>query len=505
MAAFRKTHPDPSDRPFGGEWDWAKNGARLYPDRRFMEVDGDGVGEHFTFAAFSDRVDRVAGRLVAGGLTPGDRVAALLTDPLLAAELVFAAIRTGAVLVPVNHRLGREEVAHILQDAAPRVVITAPALRDRLPPSGPRGMQTWVVEREASGEDPLLGDPLPVAWLPGPDQVQSLIYTSGTTGRPKGAVLTLDQHWWNAIGSLLRLGHQPGDSWLLCMPLFHVGGQAILFRAAIAGCRVIVEPRFDAASVACWLASGEVTLASLVPTMLQRVLDAAAAPFSPSLRAILLGGAATPPALLQRGLAAGLPLVPTYGMTETGSQMATVDPVDDDPAGGARPLFAADLLIADPDVDGVGEILVRGPQVSPGYWVAGALQTGDGWLHTGDLGRIDKSGRLTVMDRRADLIVSGGENIYPAEVEAALLLHPAVERAAVVPVEDAHWGQVPGAAVVLQAGAVQSPDDLSAFLRGRLASYKVPHHWKIVDALPETANGKVLRREVQGWFRPSMP
>lgn len=492
LAASRSPAADPG-RGYGGEWDWAKNAARIYPHRTFIET----ARGAWTFQAWSLRVDRVAGALRAAGLKPGDRLAVLHHGGLESAALVFSSIRAGLVLVPVNIRLGPGEVGHILKDARPRLVIVAESLQDRLS-ALPPGLPTWVV---GDGDADLLGEPVPLGWTPGPEQVQSLIYTSGTTGTPKGAVLTLSQHWWNAIGSLLRLGHDPADCWLLCMPLFHVGGQAILFRAAIGGSRVILEPRFQPASVASWLRSGDVSLVSLVPTMLERVLDEHPGPFSPRLRAVLLGGAATPPALLERGMAAGLPLVPTYGMTETASQMATVDPTEHEPYAGARPLFAADIAIGDPDAEGVGEILVRGPQVSPGYWVDGMTREETGWLRTGDVGRLDQSGRLTVYDRRRDLIVSGGENVYPAEVEAALLQDSRVRRAAVVPVRDNTWGQVPAAAVVLAEGARATPDELADGLSERLARYKIPRHWRMVDSLPETANGKILRREVQDWFQ----
>ncbi len=485
-------------RPFGGEWDWARNAARLYTRRPFLEMDG----QVFTFEEWSRRIDRVAGFLAAEGLTPGDRAAVLLPSGVQAAELVFAAIRAGIVLVPVNTRLRPAEVERLLSDADPQVVIAAEAFSDRL--SG-RGLRARVVALPAfvlgQDDDPLLGDAARSSFEPGPGQVQSLIYTSGTTGSPKGAVLTLGQHWWNAVGSFLRLGHDPRDTWLLCLPLFHVGGQAILLRAAIGGNRVMLEPRFDAGRVARSLSLGEATLVSLVPTMLQRVLDAAVEPFSPRVRVVLVGGAAVAPALLARGREAGLPLVPTYGMTETGSQMATVDPLDGNPDAGARPLYAADIDIFQPDADGVGEIRVRGPQVSPGYWAGGQLREETDWLYTGDLGQLDEEGRLRVMDRRDDLIVSGGENVYPAEVEAALLQDPRIARAAVVPVPDPEWGQVPAAAVVLAVGAVVDAEELSAALRTRLAGFKVPRFWKVVPELPETANGKVLRRDVQGWFR----
>jgi O-succinylbenzoic acid--CoA ligase len=480
--------------------DWLAEAARLYRDRPFL-VQGDW---RWTFAEWHERVDRVAGRLAAVGAGPNTRVAVLVGGGYQAAELVFAVRRLGAVLVPLNPRLAAPEIAYQVADANPHVAVVAESLTSRWPAGAP----SLVVPEVTPPADPLLADPWRAESAADPSDIQSIIYTSGTTGRPKGALVTVRQQWWNAFASMLRIGHQAGDAWLCCLPLFHVGGQAILFRAVMGGAAVVLEPRFDAERAARILADGTVTLASLVPTMLRRVLSTYVGPFSPRLRAVLIGGSAAPPALLDEARGRGMPVLATYGMTETASQMATEEP---DRADGRRalPLYGYELRIDHPGSDGAGEICVRGPGVSPGYWrrpdtTAERFEEG-GWFRTGDIGRLHPDGRIEVLDRRDDLIVSGGENIYAAEVEAALAALPEVEAAAVVGVPHPEWGMVPAAAVVPRAGAAVDPAELERRLASTLARYKIPKTWSVVDALPMTANGKVRRAEVREWFRNRGP
>src|SRR5438067_1537754 len=313
------------------------------------------------------------------------------------------------------------------------------------------------------------------------DSVQSVIYTSGTTGRPKGARLTYGNHWWSATGSALNLGLRADDRWLACLPLFHVGGLAILLRSAIYGIAAVVHESFDERAVNRAVDEERVTIVSVVAAMLQRMLDARGQePYPPWLRCVLLGGGPAPRPLLERCAARGVPVVQTYGLTESASQVATLAPEDALRKLGSagKPLFPTELRVDAPAGE-VGEIVVRGPTVTPGYVNrpdATARPIRDGWLHTGDLGRLDDEGYLYVVDRRDDLIISGGENVYPAEVEAALLAHPAVAEAGVFGIADAEWGRSVAAAVSLHPGIVVNADELLAFVRQRLASYKVPRH-----------------------------
>jgi o-succinylbenzoate---CoA ligase len=309
----------------------------------------------------------------------------------------------------------------------------------------------------------------------------TLLFTSGTTGAPKAAILPLASHLANARAANEVLGIDASSRFLCAMPLFHVGGLGIAFRCATAGATLLLHQRFDAAAVAGELQKGA-THASLVPSTLARVLDSGAQ-FPPTVRAVLIGGGPVPKHLLERARRAGLPVLQTYGLTETCS-MATCE----------RP-GEADGTTAGPAMPGLsvkieqGEILVQGPQLMRGYEGQPRLR---GFFHTGDLGDLDSGGRLTIHARRTDLIVSGGENIYPAEVEAALLTHPAVREAAVVPAADARWGQVGVAYVVTTA----AEGELREHLQSRLARYKIPARFEAVPELPRTASGKVDRQKL---------
>jgi O-succinylbenzoic acid--CoA ligase len=307
----------------------------------------------------------------------------------------------------------------------------------------------------------------------------TVMYTSGTTAGPKPVTLSYDNWLWNALGSALALGLDAQERWLCPMPLAHVGGLSIQIRSAIYATTVLLHGRFDVEAVlrALMDSAHGVTLASLVPTMLSRLLDAGLRE-PPTLRWVLLGGGPMAPALLERARTAGVPVAPSYGMTEACSQIATF----------GVPLLGFEVQIA-PD----GEVLVRGPAVAP------TSLAGDGWLHTGDLGSIDASGRLSIVGRKADTIVSGGENVAPVEVEAALLEHPAVADAAVLGRPDPEWGEAVVARVVLQPGAL-APERVTEELRrhcaAQLAPFKVPKRVEVVESLPRTTTGKLLRREL---------
>jgi O-succinylbenzoic acid--CoA ligase len=315
--------------------------------------------------------------------------------------------------------------------------------------------------------DPSLDAAPPLGELP-PD-TRTVVFTSGTSGRPKPVALTAQNHEASALASAWSLGVAPDDRWLCCLPLWHVGGLAVLHRSAVYGTTAVLHDGFDAARVRDSIESGEATVVSLVATMLRRLVGAGLDRW-PALRAALVGGGPVPRDLVEWAAEAGFPLRPTYGMTETASQVAT----------DGRPLPGVELRIA-----GDGEILVRGPMVAPGAPAA------DGWLHTRDRGRLDDDGVLHVEGRIDDTIVTGGENVAAAEVEEALLSHPAVADAAVAGRPDPEWGEAVTAFVV--AGEAVSDGELAAHCRERLAPFKVPKAIVRVDELPRNAAGKVLR------------
>jgi O-succinylbenzoic acid--CoA ligase len=404
--------------------DWLTAAARVRPDHVALVADEGSL----TYAELDERADRRAGELAGAGLGEGERVRVRHPPGIAFAELLHALPRLGAVLEPG-------------------------------PPADP---------------------PVPVAGVPGradlrrtfdPESVHSVIRTSGTTGAPKAVELSYANHLASAIASAGALGVEPGDRWLCPLPLHHVGGLNVLIRSVINRTTVVLHRRFDADRVRATLEAGEVTLASLVPTMLAR-LRAAGLRETPGLRAIALGGGPVPAGLLDWARETGIPVMPVYGMTETCSQIVAGSP--------GRPLTGVELEIA-----ADGEILVRGPMV------ARAAVAGDGWLHTGDLGRLDEDGRLHVLGRLKELIVTGGENVAPLEVEQVLLGHPAVADAGVAGLPDPEWGEAVTAFVVLREPADEQP--LRAWCRERLEPFKVPKAIHAVDRLPRNAGGKLLR------------
>jgi O-succinylbenzoic acid--CoA ligase len=402
---------------------------------------------HMLSAAAVLETAAIKARQLAGlGVGAGSRVAVALPPSLEYAALLHAMPLLGSVLVPVNTRDPRQSVdADILVDAP----LTSPE-HAADPRAAPDPDDTWVI-----------------------------LHTSGTTAAPKPVELTYGNFRASAAAAQRNLPIGPDDRWLCVMPLFHVGGLSILTRTALYGASAIVHERFDADAVRESLESGEATVVSLVATMLRRLRDAGLER-APALRAALIGGGPVPVDLLEWGREAGLPLLQTYGLTETCSQIGTAAAGSD----AARPLPGVEVRIGSD-----GEILVRGPMVS-----RGALSE-DGWLHTGDRGRLDDGGFLHVEGRIKDTIVTGGENVAAAEVEQALVSHPAVADAAVVGRPDPEWGERVTAFVV--ANGV-GDEELVAWCRERLAGYKVPRAIVRVDELPRTASGKLLKGLLTG-------
>lgn len=482
--------------------DWLARRAALHPERPAL-IAPDG---RWSFAELHVWASRIAAGLGAGGLRPGDRVAILAHNHPAYAAAIHAAPRCGAVLVPLNTRLAPAELAWQLADSGATLLLHDDAHAQVATGLGAipcRSLTSVAAQRPAASEP---GAAASLAL----DAPHTIIYTSGTTGRPKGALLTIGNHWWSATASALNLGLHADDRWLAVLPLFHVGGLAIVLRGAIYGMPVVLHERFDPAAALAAIDHEGVTIASVVAVMLQRMLELRGdRPLPPHFRCALLGGGPAPRPLLETCAARGVPVLQTYGMTETASQAATLAPADALRKLGSagQPLLPLELRIVTADRDAapgeVGEICVRGPMVTPGYHnnpVASTAALVDGWFHTGDLGYLDAEGFLYVLERRSDLIISGGENIYPAEVEAVLLAHPAVSEVGVVGVPDARWGQVPVAAVVVAAG--HAPDgalaaEVLAFCRARLAAYKCPRSVHFCAALPRTASGKLRRAELR--------
>ncbi|MGB5102286.1 MAG: AMP-binding protein, partial [Steroidobacteraceae bacterium] len=414
---------------------------------------------------------------------------------------LHAVALTGRPVLPLNTRLTAAELARQLLDARVATLLGAAgdARLDELARAVPGLAASAVPDLDAL---PPARDVLP-GEVHADDDTLAVLFTSGTTGRAKGACLPWRAFRASAEGSAERLGSVVGKRWLACMPLFHVGGLSILLRSALFGGPVRLHDRFDTGAVNDALDRGGVAGLSLVPTMLSRLLAAREGRGAPAgLEVLLLGGAATPPGLLQRALAAGYPVCTTYGLTESCSQAATAAPPPPGSLEAApmRPLRGVEIRIVDRGRDlpagAPGEIVLRGAVLMKGYLhdvesTARALR--DGWLYTSDVGYLDDGGGLHVLDRRDDLVVTGGENVYPAEVEAALLDHPGVAEAGVAGVPDADLGARVVAWIVIASGASVDAAALAGHCRTRLAGYKVPRQFHFVASLPRTAAGKLQR------------
>ena len=481
-------------------------------------------GRSLRYDELACEVAALADRLEAEEVLAGDMVALLAPPASEAVVLIHALLDTRAVMVPLNLRLTEAELASHLEASRARWLVVAEETRVlgdrlagrvgcgllRLGPVAGGGICLEVIRNPSSSGGAELVARRERLRAGGSALV---LFTSGTSGRPKGALLSLSSLRASAQASAALLGSDPDDRWLLCMPLFHVGGLSILVRSALAGSCVVLHPGFDAPAVDHALRVDGITHVSLVAAMLSRLLDSrgAGCRAPEALRLVLLGGGPASQALLGRARALGFPVAPSYGLTEAASQVATrppeIAPGDEaDLAAGLRPLPGVEVRIVDERGEAVateiaGEIEVRGPTLMQGYLEdpeATARAIRAGWLATGDIGRLDAKGGLRVLDRRSDLIVSGGENVYPAELESVLIAHPDIVEAGVVGEPDPIYGERPLAYVVAAAGRRLEPDRVLAFCRERLAKYKVPVKLIEIQKLPRTASGKLLRRELKG-------
>lgn len=480
--------------------DWLQGRATHHPTHPAI-VAPEGT---WTYRELYDAACEYAASLRILGVSQGDRVAVIAKRGSAYALMLHALMQLDAIVVPLNWRLTGPELAKQAADAQAALLLfdeeATPLARDVhrgfKPSLGMRQIESLerTTERVERVNIELT-------------RAHAIIYTSGTTGTSKGAVITYQNHWWGAMASALQLGLSAADQWLVPMPLFHVGGMAVLIRSVIYGTTVVIQNGFDEIAVNDALDSGGITLISVVPTMLQRMLQHRKDGYPASLRSVLLGGSAAPKSLLERALALGVPVNQSYGMTETNTQATTLQSVDALRKLGSsgKPLANMQVCIDGPqgptDAAGVeGEILVSGPTVIVGYWNrpdANEKSFRDGWFYTGDIGVFDTEGYLYVLDRRADLIVSGGENVYPAEVESVLAQHEQIAEAAVVGKPDETWGHVPVAFLVAREGERPSDELLTEFCRAALAGYKVPKAFYFVDALPRNASGKLLRRTLK--------
>lgn len=497
-----------------------ESGARDRPDSVVLVEDGAEV----TWAALRRQACGVGHALVCDGVTPGQRVVYIGKNGLPFFPFLFGCALAGAVATPVNWRLGARELAAIVDDTAAEVLVVDAELTglvEELEPRLPRvrrvvtlaeDHRSWTPWREWSSvpEDPCAA--------PAPDDVAVQLYTSGTTGRPKGAMFTNATNLRVLAEDIAPAwGLSEGDNSLLCMPLFHMGGVAWALAGLARGARGVVVRDFVPEAVLRLMEVEQVTAAFFVPAMLAALC---AAPDMQTrrlaLRRLVYSGSPISTTALAEAMAAfRCEFLQVYGLTEATGAFAQLSPADHEAAGheagllrsAGRPYPWVEVRVVDPGSGdecaqgSVGEVWTRSEQNTLGYWrqpeaTAEAI-TGDGWLRTGDLGYLDAEGRIFLVDRAKDLIITGGENVYPAEVENELAACPGIAEVAVIGVPDARWGETVKAVVVGVSGHEVAQADVIAFAKRRLARFKCPTSVDVVESLPRTATGKVIKTELR--------
>jgi fatty-acyl-CoA synthase len=476
-------------------------------------VDGD---RRLRYDVLAARIDRLTNALQAQGVAPGDRVAYIGPNAAEFLEAMFACGQAGAVFVPLNIRLAVEEVAYALADSGASLLFHAAGFADVVATAQlPRVMVGSAPDAAAVRyEDMLIAaaadhPDVPVTL----DDPALILYTSGTTGRPKGAVLSHGNLTWNAINVLVDYDVTSADVALMASPLFHVASLGMgALPTLLKGGTLVLQPTFEPGAVLAAIAEHRVTALSGVPTTFQLLAehpDWSRTDLS-SVTMLTCGGSAVPARVAEAYERRGLSFSSGYGLTETSPGATSLSPRHsrERSATSGLPHFFTDVRVADPQgrempSGAIGEILVSGPNVIAGYWNrpdATAQAITDGWLRSGDLGFRDADGFLTIADRAKDMFISGGENVYPAEIERVVLELPEVAAVAIIGVPDDRWGEVGRAVVVAAAGSTVSHDLVAGHLAGRVARYKIPKSTVIVADLPRTASGKIRKRELRDLY-----
>jgi len=504
--------------PYTGIGFWIARRAALTPNRIAL-VTPDGS---YTYRELDERAARAAGALAAAGVEVGDRVATYLPNTVDYVDAFFACARLGAIMVPLSTRLTAPELEFLCNDSQSATLLYDASLREAVAAFRPgTAIKAAFVAGSGDAADPsdLRWDDAQSAATPAgpagakPEDALAIIYTSGTTGRQKGAVLTHGNFFWTNLNMIVALDITQDERSLVVLPMFHIGGWNVNTLAVWwKGGTVYLEPAFDAGRVLDLIAREKITSMMGVPTIYQVLADHprfAASDLS-SVRSFVCGGAPLAVPLIRRYQERGLQFIQGYGLTEAAPNCLILAPEDAIRKAGAagRPYFFADTRVFDEHDNevapgGTGEIVVGGPSVMREYWnlpeeTAKALR--GGWLRTGDVGLIDDEGYITIVDRVKDMYISGGENVYPAEIERTLAGHPAVQEAAVIGVPDERWGESGRAIVVLRTDASATEDEIRAFCSERLAKFKVPASVVFAETLPRNATGKLLKPELRARY-----
>ncbi|KEO82624.1 class I adenylate-forming enzyme family protein [Tumebacillus flagellatus] len=489
--------------------DWLQSRARLTPQKlALVEVE---TGLRLTYQQFDARAARLGAYLQQHGVRKGDRVGFLALNSAGHLELLFACAKIGAVFVPLNHRFSKPELAYVLDDCKPAVLVSfepfAELARELIA----------EVAIELHVEEPLYqqiaatevggGVPLPVEL--DEEDPWAIIYTGGTTGKSKGAILSHRAILWNSINSVLSWGLTEHDVTPVYMPMFHTGGLNALTTPVLhAGGTVVVSRDLSPAGILNVLEGEGCTIALLVPTVYHLLVTSPefqAATFT-TMHTFLSGGAPCPHTIYEAFWAKGLAFKEGYGLTEAGPNNFYIHPDRAKQKIGSVgvPMFHNEVRIVDNEgrdlpAGETGELWIQGPHVFSGYWnkpEVFAETLVDGWLRTGDLARRDADGCYYIVGRKKDMIITGGENVYPLEVEHILEQHPSISEVAVVGLPDPKWGEVVTAVVVLAPGAAANGELFKEYCGGKLAGYKIPKRWEFVRELPKTSVGKIDKKAI---------
>ena len=500
--------------------EWPTKWCQLYPDENSVKCSEFDM----TRRTFNERVNRLCHAFKERGVVKGDRVAGLLANGNVFVETLFSLAKLGAIMVPLNFRLSPPELSYILDDSEPKLCLYSPEFAttvDAVRRSAP-SIDSWLCETDGG----LAGDAKYEDWTAscsdeepdvdtqvGTDDPLFIMYTSGTTGKPKGAILTHGNILWHTINSVPLYKFGKDDVVLAVAPLFHIGGLGVsIIPPFYVGCPIVIQRFFIPGETLQLIEQERVAFMFGIPVMFQMMCqlpEFETTDFS-SVNFFIAGGSPCSKFLIERYLEKGITFNQGYGLTEAAPGVTALrsDTALSKLGSVGKPVFHVTMKIVDAagkelGAGEPGEVVVKGPNVMPGYWnlpeeTAETLK--DGWLHTGDIGYFDQDGYLFLVDRKKDMYISGGENVYPAEVEDVILRQENVDDVGVIGVMDEKWGEVGLAVVVPREGVELTEEEIIEFCEGRLAKYKIPKKVIFVEELPRTATGKILKKELRDLY-----
>jgi fatty-acyl-CoA synthase len=483
------------------ELDWIESRARLTPNATAV-VDGEDH-EAWSYKDLNDRAEKVASWLLNEGVRKGERVVLISPNHISYFDLLFACGKVGAVFTPLNWRLSLEEINFILEDCTPSVVCYHPIFEELVENLHPCFQQVPISQLYSAN-----GQPISIELLD--EDPLAMIYTGGTTGRPKGVVLTHQSILWNGINTIVSWNLTNDDTTLTYLPMFHTGGlNALSIPLLMAGGKVIIGSNFEPVQAIRIINDFQCTIVLFVPTMYHMLVETTEfrqAQF-PSMNTFLSGGAPCPLEIYDAFHQKGLMFKEGYGLTEAGPNNFFIDPIEAQKKLGSvgKPMLFNSIKLVKKDgaealIGEVGEVLIQGKHAFQSYWNnenATNAAIKQGWLYTGDLARRDEDGYYYIVGRKKDMIITGGENVYPLEVEHWISTHPHINEVAVIGMPHAKWGEVVTAFIVLKKGATITSNEIKAHCQYKLGNYKIPKSFIFLDELPKTHVGKIDKKELR--------